>query len=172
MYNASVVNNQSYPVGSVSAVGNLLPNGGNVLPANTSIYDALTFKQQADAELTQNNPSNTTLYTVLATTKNVRIIGISFNITWAVTQPTAMRVYITIDGLTIISGIGAPVSGTSYHVDMVSDNVLISMPATTTDNAQIRAFLLEGRSVKVEVEVDWAVTQPTPLFCRVRYAAR
>ena len=33
-----------------------------------------------------------------------------------------------------------------------------------------RPFLYEGRSVKVEVRITWAVTQPTPLVCRVKWA--
>jgi hypothetical protein len=32
-----------------------------------------------------------------------------------------------------------------------------------------RAFLLEGRSVKIEISVTWTV-QPSPLVCRVKYA--
>ena len=51
---------------------------------------SMTFQHQADAVLSQANPVSATLYTVLGTTANVRILTIDTNVTWAVTQPTPL----------------------------------------------------------------------------------
>ena len=129
------------------------------------------FQHQADAVLSQANPVSATLYQVLATTKNVRIIGFMTNITWATTQPTPLEVIITVDGQTITFVIANPVSATPYY-DFINKNAAADAQSCTTDinEAQRRSFLLEGRSVKVEVRITWATTQPTPLVCRVKYA--
>jgi len=57
--------------------------------------------RQADATLVQANPVSDTLYTVLDTTKNCRIRSIQVKIIWATTQPTPLKITITIDGLTL-----------------------------------------------------------------------
>ena len=124
--------------------------------------------QQADAVLSQANPVSGTLYTVLDTTRNVRIISIGAKITWATTQPTPLEVVVTIDGVTLTFSVANPVSATPYipcwYPDAETDMVI---------NAAVfqgRSFFVEGRSVKVQVRVTWATTQPTPLSCRVKYA--
>lgn len=132
-----------------------------------------TFQQQADAAISQANPVSTTLYTVLAATANVRIISISATVTWAVTQPNPLEVLVTIDGNTLVFIAANPVSATPYFAVIEP-----YAPETTqilsndVNSTRYRAFLLEGRSVQVQVRVTWAVTQPTPLVCRVKYAKR
>ena len=127
--------------------------------------------QQADAYLSQANPVSTTLYTVLATTANVRIISITARTDWAVTQPTPLEVVITIDGISLIFLKHNPVTVTQYSAQLNESEAVTNMLLGTNDaHTPFRAFLLEGRSVKVEVRVTWAITQPTPLFCRVKYA--
>ncbi len=131
-------------------------------------------KLQADAVLSQANPVSTTLYTVLVTSPNVMIRSIETHVTWAVTQPTPLEVVVTIDGQTIIFLVANPVSGSYYYA--------FPEPATA-ENAQYlslfnaynsqplgKAVLLEGRSVRVQMRVTWAVTQPTPLVGRVKHA--
>ena len=128
------------------------------------------FQQQADAAISQANPVSTTLYEVLATTKNVRIISIAAYVTWAVTQPTPLEVVVSIDGITKIYLIINPVSATTYHArpTAISDDNNQTLDSSYFDHQ--RAFLLEGRSVRVQVRVTWAITQPSPLVCRVKYA--
>lgn len=132
------------------------------------------FVQQADAAISQADPVSTTLYEVLATTKNVRILGIACQVTWAVTQPTPLEVVVTIDGQTIIYSMVNPVTATPYapYVAPATDI------ATAANQLMIAAWtaallpiaILEGRSVRVQIRITWAVTQPTPLVCRVKYA--
>ncbi len=147
---------------------------GSTIPANTSIYDALTFQQQADAVLSQANPVSATLYTVLATNTNVQVISIAESITWAVTQPTPLEVVMTIDGLPITYLFTNPVSNTSYDAVRRSEgantNQILRPSADLV--AQYTPFLLEGRSVSVQVRITWAITQPTPLVGRVKWAKR
>lgn len=124
-----------------------------------------------DAVLSQANPVSATLYTVLATTRNVRIISVAENITWAVTQPTPLDAIVTIDGQTITYYATNPVSAAGHwarSVGMAANNAQIL--DATEDYSKHRAFLLEGRSVKVEARITWAITQPTPLVCRVKHA--
>lgn len=134
------------------------------------------YQHQADAVISQANPVSTTLYTVLGTTPNVRILSIAATITWATTQPTPLEIVVTIDGNSLVYGIANPVSGFPYApIHSVLDastpeaNQRLGYPFGGTDFAP---FPLEGRSVKVEVRVTWGVTQPTPLVCRVKYAKR
>ena len=128
--------------------------------------------QQPDAVISQANPVSTTLYTVLDTTVNCRIYSIATSVTWGVTQPTPLEVVLTIDGNTIIYSKSNPVTATYYDATTVSEQVEASQFLDTSNAARTRSFLIEGRSVKVQVRVTWAVTQPTPLVCRVKYAKR
>ncbi len=124
--------------------------------------------QQADAVLSQANPVSTTLYTVLATTKNVRIIYLGLGVTWGVTQPTPLEMVLTVDG-NVMTGVQAnPVSGQIYSPFWERDSGNLQVSAT--DYLYLRGFILEGRSVKVEVRVTWAVTQPSPLVALVKWA--
>ena len=128
-------------------------------------------EHQADAYLSQANPVSGTLYTVLDTTKNVRIITATCSITWATTQPTLLQIIITIDGKSLIYTVSNPVSASWYELEIMGlYNEANQSLATDKDDSRKRAFFIEGRSVKVEVAITWATTQPTPLQCRVKYA--
>jgi len=131
------------------------------------------FEQQPDAVISQANPVSTQLYEVLPTTKNVRIISIVPKITWAVTQPTPLEVVLTIDGQTITFGKANPVTATDYSARWDESAAETGQRLDTVHLwTPYRAFLIEGRTVRVQVCVTWAVTQPTPLVCRVKYAKR
>ena len=133
----------------------------------------LTFQHQADATLSQTNPVSATLYSVLATTANVRLISIETDLTWATTQPNPLEVVVTIDGVSTIFSFTNPVSATAYFASLNANAAANAQTLETTDRtATGRPFLLEGRSVKVEVRITWATTQPTPLNVRVKYAKR
>jgi len=126
---------------------------------------------QADAAISQVNPVSNQLYTVLATTTNVRIISIAAQVTWAAVQPTPLVVLVTIDGQVITHYVNNPVSANPYEAIVrphlpENDQPMLSGFAETAR----RAFLYEGRSVKVECYITWGVAQPTPLVCRVKWA--
>jgi hypothetical protein len=140
-------------------------------------YPNIRFmRKQADAVISQANPVSTTLYEVLPTTANVRITSIAASITWAVTQPNPLEVVVTIDGISMIFIQANPVSATSYFVALFPQYDASGQTMSTTHTTSGAAstllvpFLLEGKSVKVEVRITWATTQPTPLVCRVKYA--
>lgn len=124
---------------------------------------------QADAAISQANPVSATWYTVLATKSNVRLISIQARIDWAVTQPTLV-VRVTIDGNIYLYTIALPVTATSYYANNMANLPEALQTLQATDQSVSRGFLLEGRSVKVEVNTVWAVTQPNPIIARVRYA--
>jgi len=126
-------------------------------------------EHQADATLNQVNPVTGTFYPILAETKNVRIISIAAVITWATTQPTPLRIRVIIDGQTHYFDVTDPVSATWYHgiiLPNYAENNQLLTPVTT----EVKGFLLEGRTVQIDAQITWAVTQPTPLTARVKYA--
>ena len=128
-------------------------------------------QRQADAVISQANPVSTTLYEVLALTRNVRVYSMAMRVTWAVTQPTPMDIVATIDGNSLIYTVANPVSASLYAAQVLEaypENTQGSVAENT--NTPYRSFLLEGHRVRVQVRVTWAVTQPTPLWCRVKYA--
>ena len=123
------------------------------------------FKHQADATIDQANPVSGTWYTVLDTTKNVRLIGISCR-TGKTTPGTVsnLNIQVTIDGQVLPAGAVDPTANTVYNITNPSAP---DLRLTTSDRSS--SFLLEGRSVKVEVKVIWTV-QPDPLEAWVKYA--
>ncbi len=139
----------------------------------------LIIQQQADAVLNQANPVSATLYewaiggVALGNQPNVRIINFAANITWAVTQPTPLDVVVTIDGITMIFRVANPVSTQNYkpRIDPINTAAIQALDVTSGDwHDMVGIPILEGRSAKVEVRITWAVTQPTPLVLRVKWA--
>lgn len=129
-------------------------------------------KQQADVYFSQTNPVSTTLYEVLPTTANVQIESIADNVTWAVTQPTPLEVVVTIDGIPKVYVMANPITATNYSpmvCPALAADAQLQVP-TRTDGLLTNMLGLRGRSVRVQVRITWAVTQPTPLVCRVKYA--
>jgi len=121
---------------------------------------------QADATLSQGNPVSGTEYEVLATTRNVRILGIAVKCTWTV-QPSPLEIHITIDGQVL----------TYIKTDPVSDQNYAPTPSSAsapdanilgTSLMQYRAFLLEGRSIAVTAEITGGTV--SNLSARVKYA--
>lgn len=103
-------------------------------------------KHQADATLSQAAPVQNTWYTVLDTAKNVRIYGLGVSI--AVANET-IETRVTVDGQ-VIGTIGIDCDfGDDYRAlfRRIHDGVI----ELVKDPLNIPAFLLEGRSVKVEV---------------------
>jgi len=145
------------------------PLTGRALGAS-DFFQMTTFAHQADVALSQANPVSTTIYTVLPTTTNARLIGIAIQVTWATTQPTPLEVLINVDGQTVGCFVNNPVTATWYYcVINPNDPAQVML---TTNPSETRAFLLEGRSVSVTCRVTWAVTQPTPMVCRVKWARK
>ena len=132
-------------------------------------------KQQADAVLSQANPVSGTVYSVLPATSNVEVISASVIVTWGVTQPTPLVMIATVDSRVITFTKTNPVSAIPYEPKMTPENditiaVLIVGSANSTATQLQVLRQLRGRSVQIGVAVTWAVTQPTPLVSRVRYA--
>ena len=132
------------------------------------------YSPQAVATLSQANPVSDTVYTVLDTTLDVKIHGLGIAVTWATTQPTNMRVIVTVDGITKTYTVASPISATYYGTAMAnyaldSAQLLLSTYAVPYQQA-LKA--ISGKSVKIQMAITWATTQPTPLVCYVFYARR
>lgn len=131
------------------------------------------WSPQADAVLSQANPVSTTLYEVLATTSGgVKIKSVTSTITWAVTQPTPLEIVVTVDGISKVFGVGNPISATIYGTcrsvdrDNATEATQFLVSVFSVDNLPIE---IQGKSIRVQVRITWATTQPTPLTCRVKY---
>lgn len=111
----------------------------------------------------QANPVSGTKYTVLDTAANVRILGIYALVTWTV-QPNPLEVHITIDGQALVATQANPVSNTMYFV---TKGAVTQFNMSVTDMSEYIAFLLEGRSVKVEVETTGGTV--SQVDCYLKY---
>jgi len=125
------------------------------------------WKLQTPALLNQATPTPGTQYTVLAATAYpCRIIDIECQATWSV-QPSPLECHLTIDTIVDKASQGNPVSGTSYYVYQIpvsgGDGYAFS-----TSNQVARAFLIEGQSITIKVEITGGTTDP--LEAKVAYA--
>ena len=121
-------------------------------------------EHQADAVLNQDNPDSGTKYTVLDTTKNVRIVAVMVACTWTV-QPTPLEIHITIDGQPYTLTMDDPASGTCHFFNYWALTTSIGVLGTSDPKMP---FLLEGRSVKIEAEITGGTV--SNLSARVKYA--
>jgi len=122
---------------------------------------------QADAVLDQAAPTSGLKYTVLNTTKNVRLISIAVKCTWTV-QPNPLEVHLTIDGQAWTFAIGNAVTDTYYVPIINADDLPTAFGFDVVGISKYKEFLIEGRSVKVEAEVTGGTV--SNLYCRVKYA--
>ena len=127
------------------------------------------FKHQPDATLDQADPASGTKYTLLDTTRNVRIISISAKCTWTV-QPSPLEVHLTIDGIAHKFSAVDPVSTDLYFAFVREGFHETNQLLETTAYGPYRAFLIEGRSVKVEVEITGGTV--SNLSARVKWAQK
>lgn len=123
-------------------------------------------EQQAVASLDQANPVSGTKYTVLDTTKNVRILSVWAYITWSV-QPTPLEVHVTIDGQSQQASLTNPATLTSYFLRRAANGGTVDFALTTGTVAGAVAFLIEGRSIKIEIETTGGTV--SNLKCKVKY---
>ena len=101
---------------------------------------------------------------------NVRIISVAIKVTWATTQPTPIQLYLMLDGQTLLFTKTDPVTATDYLAEFRPQFLETSQALAIWAVAREYTDLLEGRSVKVECEITWAITQPTDLTMRVKWA--
>jgi hypothetical protein len=102
--------------------------------------------------------------------QNVRILGIACDVAWVVTQPTPLEIVMTIDGQVLTFVQANPVSGSFYFPWIREFNANNALDMSVASQAPDKAFLIEGKSLKIEVRITWAITQPTPLEVRVKWA--
>jgi hypothetical protein len=107
--------------------------------------------------LYQDNPVSNTLYTVLDTTPNLQLESLSAYVNWATTQPTNLRVIVTVDGVVKTFIFASPTSSSSYFPKLAP---------WAADSAQELALSLDilfdmalkacsGRSVKIQIAITW-----------------
>jgi len=132
------------------------------------------FEHQSDATINQDDPVSGTKYewkdadgNPLGTQKNVRIITFTIKCTWT-SQPTPLELHITIDGRPIICYRTNPESETVYYpnnFEYGSEN--IGLGGSYGLNYAL-PFLLEGRKVKIEVEITGGTV--SNIFARIKWA--
>jgi Ca2+-binding RTX toxin-like protein len=104
---------------------------------------------QAPATLSQAAPVQNTWYTALNTTLNARILAFIVQIA---TTGEDLQVKVTLDGQTINGQVNiTAVAGTDYHINFITGAGGLYLLGSTTNSQINRAFLIEGKSVKIEV---------------------
>jgi len=124
-------------------------------------------KKQADATLNQANPVSNTEYTVLDTTRNVRISGLALQRNGGTVSD--IRFIMTIDGQTIHHLQNAPADGTFYYAKKDSSTTELLQLMDTSDYCRYTDELYTGRHIKITARCTWTV-QPTSLVARVKYS--
>ena len=79
-------------------------------------------QHQVDADINQANPVSTTLYEVLPTTFNVKVISIAALVAWIVTQPNPLEILVTIDGITRVYTQANPANLTWYYPYIIAND--------------------------------------------------
>lgn len=125
-------------------------------------------KLQADATLTQPNPTSGNQYTVLSTKQNVVVLGAAVKVTWTV-QPDPLEMHFVIDGQTITHTVVNPVSGSWYYpINYAAAAETSQGLSTTAQPNQDGSYAHRGRSVKVLVEITGGTV--SEITARVKYA--
>ena len=106
---------------------------------------------QAPVALNQATPVQDTWYEILAATDNVRVYHIYVNVEDA---NETLDVRLTIDGEVLV-GANACTESISYSMDIFGDAITrtdsLEFDKVPNDYVKMRAFMIEGKSVKVEV---------------------
>lgn len=129
---------------------------------------------QADATLSQASPTSGTYYTILDTTKNVRLESIAVNCTWTV-QPDPLNLRVTLDGNVFVYAQANPVSTQNYNpvlITLLAPAGPHPMVATAGNgNEMLYMFAMLMRDFRI-VKVEAAVTGGTVsnLTGRVRFS--
>jgi len=128
--------------------------------------DTRFYVHQADATKSQDNPASGQKYTLLDTTTFCRIIDFMVRVAWTV-QPTPAEIHVTIDGQSLTFTKGDPVNGTLYFFKYWGGEVAGGFLGA--DNEVLgKAFILEGKSVKIEIETTGGTT--SNITGRAKYA--
>lgn len=128
------------------------------------------YVQQLDANLSQANPVSGAYYTVLPLNSFVRILSAAFNITWAITQPTNMALRMVVDLQTEVYQASLPVSATWYPANLRDQYPSALTEVVAGEPSNTRSFLKEGTSIIADITIIWAINQPSPLVCRIKWA--
>ena len=103
---------------------------------------------QPEKSLIMANPIAGVEYDLLPLASNVRILGMWANCAWSV-QPSNLQILGYIDGETWKWNRSNPVSMTAYFACISMANSKMAQTLSTTQYDMYRAFLLEGRSVRL-----------------------
>ena len=131
-------------------------------------WNSTVFQHQPDAVLVQAAAVQNTWYTILNTTKNCRLIGVTIQMETAnetiAVRITANNVSLTDD---IVATAGTPYAANIQHNNVVGDSIILASGAV---DAYFGAFIIEG-TVKVEMRKTTAAGANV-LKGRVMYATK
>lgn len=149
----------------ISLTAKLGDSASSLVELLAALNTALTFQHQTTINSLNEDVTQNTWYTVLDTTANVRLIHAGFKT--SVAEDLELKITTSTGTLTCTASAGGDTF--QYPIIHTGTNTL---GATTTDPGANRAFLLEDRSVKVEVRKTSANDAGSDLTVRVQYAKR
>lgn len=113
---------------------------------------------QQKAEVNQANPVSGTQYSLLPTTRNVRVLGLEASCTWTV-QPNPLEMHMTVDGKAVKFSQGNPVSTTLYRPLVELAKALNAMNCSGTAYHVYSLRQWDCAELKVDVEVTGGTVQ-------------
>lgn len=126
------------------------------------------FEHQADASIAQAAPVQNTWYTVLDTIKN----GIIYQALVVVADTNeTLEMRITVDG-NVLDGSVSATAGSSYFAVLqasADDELNLVLSTDTSNRPKIKDFVVQGRSIKIEVRKTTAAGTGT-ITARVKHA--
>jgi len=129
-----------------------------------SRYEYPVPEYQADATLNQVNPTSGLKYTVLDATPLCRLITVQASITWTVQGN--LEFHVTVDGVPVTTLVATPASTEKQYLQLAGSGA--DWMIENSDKNQYRPYLIEGRTIKVEVETTGGTV--SNLSARVKYA--
>lgn len=116
------------------------------------------WKLQTPEALTQANPISGTKYVLFGPKSGVRLLGVHVQTTWTL-QPSPLELHGLVDGKVLRWYINNPVSATAYHAYTDEFDSLTTQPLWTTSRGADRAFMLDAKSCKLEIEITGGTVQ-------------
>lgn len=127
------------------------------------------YQHQPDATLDEDDPVSGQKYTILETTKDVKIYSLVAKSIWS-EQPSPLEIHVTIDGNTITFTKANPASNEFYEADRQANLAESAQSLNAMGISRYVAQYYQGKSIKIEAEVTGGTV--SNLSTRIKWAKK